>query len=77
MSAEHVDRQPGKVEHEGGHQDVVSHGHDLAGDEHVGCLCEVYVLCRHVCGQKACMAEQLRGLKQLGKEDEAECQHNS
>ena len=46
MSAEHVYGHTSKVEHEGGHQDVVRHGQDLAGVGHVGGLGEVDILCR-------------------------------
>ena len=56
MPAEHVDRQASKVEHEGGHQDVIRHGHDLAGQGHVSGLCEVNVFCRSVDRQEICMA---------------------
>ena len=58
MPAEHVHRQASKVEHEGGHEDVVAHGQDLAGGGHVGCLCQVYVLCRGVGGKKVGLAEK-------------------
>ena len=56
MPAEHVDRQASKVEHEGGHQDVICHGQDLAGQWHVSGLCEVNVVCRSVARQEICMA---------------------
>ena len=56
MPAEHVDRQASKVEHEGGHQDLIRHGQDLAGHGHVSRLCEVNVFCRYVGRQEICMA---------------------
>ena len=57
MPAEHVEGQPSHVEHEGGHQDVVSHGQDLACDGHVLRLGQIEAICGVACRDKKSSSE--------------------